>query len=199
MRFSKANGAVGVYVRGVEGTRSLADPYFFPLYEEANSLDFPICVHTGAGSPTISSVFDVRLSHTLPHSRMLPLMAFRDIIANRIPEKFTKLKFGFIESGSSWVPYLMHQLRRSSKALEGRDGPKLFRDCRLWIACESDEDLPTLLRYIDEDHLFIGSDYGHLDQSFEETLVESMRSRKDVPSAVMDKILCTNARQFYPF
>ena len=54
MHYSKDHGAVGVYMRGVEGTRTLADPYFFPIYEEASSLDFPICVHTGAGSPPIS-------------------------------------------------------------------------------------------------------------------------------------------------
>jgi uncharacterized protein len=196
--YSKENGAVGVYVRGVEGNHSLAEPYFFPLYQVANDIDFPICIHTGAGSPTISSVFDVRISHTLPHSRMLPLMAFRDILANRVPERFPNLKWGFIESGASWVPYLIHQLRRSTNVMQGRDGPALFRDNNLWIACEADEDLSMLLQYIDEDHVFIGSDYGHQDQSFEDNMTRKMRARSDVPTSVIEKILCTNARAFYP-
>jgi predicted TIM-barrel fold metal-dependent hydrolase len=199
MHYAKKHGAVGVYVRGVEGTRSLADPYFFPIYEEASHLDFPICVHTGAGSPAISSVFDVRISHTLPHSRMLPLMAFRDIVGNKIPELFPNIKFGFIESGASWVPYLLHQLKRSSKIDDGRWGPKLFRDYRLWVACEANEDLPMLLHYIDEDHLMIGSDYGHLDQSFEDNMARRMRAREDVPSRITEKILCESPRNFYPF
>jgi predicted TIM-barrel fold metal-dependent hydrolase len=199
MHYSKDHGAVGVYVRGVEGTRTLADPYFFPIYEEASSLDFPICVHTGAGSPPISSVFDVRISRTVPHSRMLPLMGFWDIVINKLPERFPNTRFGFIESGASWVPYLLHQLKRSTKIDDGRWGPKLFRDYRLWVACEANEDLPMLLNYIDEDHIMIGTDYGHLDQSFEDNLVTRMRSREDVPSRVIDKILDENARGFYPF
>ena len=199
MHYSKDHGAVGVYVRGVEGSRTLADPYFFPIYEEASSLDFPICVHTGAGSPPISSVFDVRISRTVPHSRMLPLMGFWDIVINKLPERFPNTRFGFIESGASWVPYLLHQLKRSTKIDDGRWGPKLFRDYRLWVACEANEDLPMLLNYIDEDHIMIGTDYGHLDQSFEDNLVTRMRSREDVPSRVIDKILDENARGFYPF
>ena len=35
MREARENGAVGVLFRGVEGNRTLDDPYFFPLYEEA--------------------------------------------------------------------------------------------------------------------------------------------------------------------
>lgn len=198
MHFSKEHGAVGVYVRGIEGSRSLADPYFFPLYEEASRLDFPICVHTGAGSPAISSVFDVRISHTLPHSRMLPLIAFRDIVANGIPELFPNIKFGFIEAGASWVPYLLHQIKRGPRKTKVPLGPELFCDYRLWVACEADEDLPMLLHYIDEDHIMIGSDYGHLDQSFEDNVVKKMRSREDIPDRVAEKILCENARNFYP-
>ena len=67
------------------------------------------------------------------------------------------------------------------------------------MACEANEDLPMLLNYIDEDHIMIGTDYGHLDQSFEDDLVTRMRSREDVPSRVIDKILDENARGFYPF
>jgi len=199
MHYAKAHGAVGVYVRGIEGKRSLAEPYFFPLYEEASHLEFPICVHIGAGSPAISSVFDIRISHTLPHLRMLPLMAFRDLVANRIPELFPKIKFGFLEAGASWVPYLLHQLKRGARKGEIPLGPKLFRDYRLWVACEADEDLPMLLNYIDENHIMIGSDYGHLDQSFEDNMITKMTSRQDVPGRIIDKILRENARGFYAF
>src|SRR5205823_4679056 len=57
MRWAKENGAVGLFFRGVEGNRTLDDPYFFPIYEEAERLDLPICIHTGSGSPAISQVF----------------------------------------------------------------------------------------------------------------------------------------------
>lgn len=208
IRFAREHGAVGVFFRGVERDRSLADPYFFPVYEEASRLGLPICVHTGAGSPAISSVFDVQLSSSLPHIRILPLIAFRDLVANRIPELFPDLKFGFIEASASWIPYLLHIVRRFSKSTVRFGGPglpvegagwgqALFREYRLYVACEADEDLPMLLNYIDEDHLIIGSDYGHQDPSEEAQLVTTMRSRDDIPSKVTEKILCENARRFY--
>ena len=197
LHYAKEHGAVGVNMRGIEGVRSLAEPYFFPLYEEASRLDFPICIHIGAGSPAISSVFDVRVSHTLPHLRMLPLIAFRDLVANRIPEKFPGLRFGFVEAGASWVPYLLHQLRRTTRGQGFSIGPELFEECRLWVVCEVDEDLPMLLNYIHEDHIMIGSDYGHLDQSFEDNVAAKLRARDDIPSRVAEKILGDNARAFY--
>jgi len=39
---------------------------------------------------------------------VLPLFAFNDIVNNKIPELFPRLKFGFIEAYASWVPYLLH-------------------------------------------------------------------------------------------
>ena len=36
LNFGKTNGACGVFIRGVEGDKLPTDPYFFPVYEEAN-------------------------------------------------------------------------------------------------------------------------------------------------------------------
>jgi predicted TIM-barrel fold metal-dependent hydrolase len=197
LRWAREHGAVGVFFRGIEGDRSLAEPYFFPVYEEASHLNMPICIHTGAGSPTIASVFDITISSTLAPIRMLPLMAFRDIVANKIPERFPELRFGFIEAASSWVPYILHALKRSTKEDPSKWGPSLFRDYRLFVACEADEDIPYLPNYVDEDYLIIGSDYGHTDPSTEAQLVATMRAREDIPSRVTEKILSENARSFY--
>ena len=57
MRLAKEHGAVGIFFRGMEGDRTLDDPYFFPIYEEAAKLDLPICIHTGMGAPSIINLF----------------------------------------------------------------------------------------------------------------------------------------------
>ena len=202
----KANGAVGVFFRGVEGDRSLADPYFFPIYAKAEDLGMAVCVHTGAGAPAITNVFDRAFSHNLPHVRSLPLFAFRDIVAHKLPERFPGLNFGFIEASASWVPYVLHHLQRSLRGVNiGTSnpsanvalGPQLFRDYRLFIACETDEDLPYLLTHIGEDNMLVGSDYGHEDQSRETGVVAMMRSREDIPTKAIEKILDDNPRRFY--
>jgi predicted TIM-barrel fold metal-dependent hydrolase len=95
------------------------------------------------------------------------------------------------------VPYILHALKRSSTEPESRWGPALFREYRLYIACEADEDLPYLLHYVPEEHLIIGSDYGHTDPSTEARLVQTMRARKDTPGVVVEKILGENPRRFY--
>ena len=45
-RFAKENGACGIFMRGTEGDLLLSDPYFFPLYEEAEPSRFGRSVST---------------------------------------------------------------------------------------------------------------------------------------------------------
>lgn len=200
LRFGKDHGAVGVFFRGIEGDRTLDQPYFFPVYEEAERLDLPICIHTGAGCPSFSSIFDLSRNSTFAHGRMLPLIAFRDLIANKIPAQFPTLRFAFIEAAASWLPYLLHALRRTQRLRTANAdgfGPALFQENRIYIACEADEDIPYLARYIGEDNLVIGSDYGHQDPSEERQHVATMVDRADLPGQLTEKILGTNARALY--
>ena len=198
MRLAKEHGAVGIFFRGMEGERTLDDPYFFPVYEEANSLELPICIHTGSGCPTLTNMFNLERNHTFHHGRVLPIFAFRDIIHNRIPEMFPKLRFGFIEASAGWVPFLLHILRRLLKQQFQFDSSvELFQKYRLFVACEADEDIPYLIRYMGEDNIVIGSDYGHNDPSFEPELARTIRSREDLSPAIADKILSENPRQLY--
>ena len=100
-------------LRGLEGDRSIAEPCFFPLYEEAEKLDLPICIHTGSGSRTLLNLFDLAISSVFANQVVVPLFAFRDIVANHLPARYPGLRFGFIEAKASWVPYLLHLLRRN--------------------------------------------------------------------------------------
>ena len=200
MHFAKEHGAVGILFRGIEGERSVAEPYFDPVYAEASRLDLPVCIHTGSGSSTFTEMCDSRYMSNFAHIRLLPLIAFHDLVFNRVPERFPGLRFGFIEATASWVPFLVHFLKRRAK----RDqrtveelGPQLFEKYRLYVACEADEDIPYLMQYTGENNLLIGSDYGHHDQSAEPELLSVLRSRGDVSSQVVEKILTENPRRFY--
>src|SRR5262249_27752953 len=107
------------------------------------------------------------------------------------------LRIGFIETAASWVPHVLHALKRGGRLPNGKTGPDLFRDYRLYVACEADEDIPYLAQYIGEDHLLIGSDYGHNDPSDEPGLVGTRRAREDLSEPLLEKILGANARGFY--
>ena len=198
MKRAKELGAVGIFFRGLEGDKSIDHPYFHPVYEQAARLDLAICIHTGSGAPWMLPYFEHARNHTFAHGRALPIFAFRDLVANRIPEKFPGLRIGFIEASAGWAPFMIHILRRLFKDRpKFKNSAELFRDYNLFIACEADEDIPYLARCIGEDNMVIGSDYGHNDPSAEEKLVETLGAREDVPRALAEKILVRNPRRLY--
>lgn len=198
IRFAKQHGAVGIFFRGIEGEYTLDNPYLFPVYEEAQKYNLSICVHTGCGVRAILEMFDISRNHTFGHTRVMPLLAFRDIIANKIPEQFPTLRFGFIEAAAGWVPFLIHIVRRLQKEkFRFASSAELFKEYRLFVACEADEDIPYLAKYAGDEHLLIGSDYPHSDPSREDQFVNAINIREDIPPPLKQKILYDNARTFY--
>lgn len=198
IRFAEEHGAVGIFFRGIEGNYTLDNPYLFPIYEEAQEQNLSICVHTGCGVRAILEMFDISRNHTFGHTRVMPLLAFRDIIANKIPEQFPSLRFGFIEAAAGWVPFLIHIVRRLQKdKFRFGSSIELFREYRLYVACEADEDIPYLAQYTGEDHLLIGSDYPHSDPSREDQFVHAITVREDISPQLRQKILCDNPKVFY--
>ena len=220
LNWAREHGAVGFIARGVEGERSLAEPYFFPIYEEAARLNMPMCIHTGPGAPALTAILDSTLGGSFPGVRLLPLIGFQHLVTNRIPERFPELRIGFVETGASWVPYALHYVerdwRRKGKLDLAHLGPELFRDYRIFVSCESDEDIPYLVQYVGEDNLITGSDYGHHagqlptlepisftnrlrggDPSADLAVMGTLQAREDMPRQLLDKILRDNPRRFY--
>lgn len=198
IRFAAKNGAVGVFFRGMEGEYTLDHPYLHPVYEEAQKHNLSICVHTGCGVKEVLQMFDLARNHTFGHTRMMPLLAFRDIVGNKIPEKFPNLRFGFIEAAAGWAPFLIHIVRRVLKEkFKFANSTELFKEYRLYIACEADEDIPYLARCMGEDYLLIGSDYPHNDPSREDQFVNALNVREDLTPQLRQKILYENPRRFY--
>jgi aminocarboxymuconate-semialdehyde decarboxylase len=205
MHEAKQNGAVGLFFHGMVGSLTLNNPHFFPIYAEAQKLGLPICVHTGPGCSELLNLFDLDLNGTFANTHLPPIIGFRDLIGSEIPEKFPDLKFGFLEVSASWVPFMYHHFKRSTRPRPSFPNAhwkhasckELFRDYRIYIACEADEDITYLAEYIGEDHLLIGSDYGHNDPAEEKALIAALRSRADVSTELVDKILMQNPKEFY--
>lgn len=203
VKFGAEHGARGVFFRGIEKDRTLDDPYFFPVYEEAQARGLTICVHQGAGSPALANLVDIARSHTFTHGRIPPVVAFRNLVANRIPEIFPRLRWGFIESGASWVPFVLHNLKSlGHQPVEW--GPKLFERYNMYVSYEANEDLLYLVKYIGEDNVVIGSDFGHhgrsgviADPSAQLHMVKTVRSREEYPGRLVDKLLVDNPRALF--
>ncbi|HWP57814.1 MAG TPA: amidohydrolase family protein [Candidatus Acidoferrales bacterium] len=196
LRWAREHGACAVFMRGLETHWPLHSPYFFPLYEEASRLDMPIGIHSGIGNFSVVEAFGA--DDTFRTAKLAVIGAFHAMIMKGIPERFPRLRIGAIEVAAQWVPYLVHDLNlRLPKFLGKEAKPDLLRGGQLYVACQTDDDLPYILKYAGEDSLMIGSDYGHADNASELLALRRLKEKGDVAPAVIDKILCANPARFY--
>jgi predicted TIM-barrel fold metal-dependent hydrolase len=72
-----------------------------------------------------------------------------------------------------------------------------MRSGRLFVACQTDDDLPYVLKYAGEDSLMIGSDYGHADNASELLALRRLKEKGELEPRVIDKILFHNPARFY--
>ncbi|PZC47776.1 MAG: putative metal-dependent hydrolase, TIM-barrel fold [Chloroflexi bacterium] len=201
LRIAIQNGACGVLMRSLETDKTLLDPYFFPLYEEVSRLNIPMIVHVGNASASMVDFYrrDLGLSRSgFVVFRLQTVGAFHSLIISELPDQFPSLRFGFLEASAQWVPFAIHDLRRR---MLGRLGATLsdniMKDNRIWVACETNDDLPYVLKYAGEDNLVIGTDYGHADQSTEIEALRTLKEQEDIDPAVIDKILSDNPKALY--
>jgi len=210
LRFAKERGACGVLKKGDrEAGKWPADSYFFPLYEEAARLDLPICFHTGSGIPDFSPAREFTLGQFM-RTKAAAVNGIETMLVNNVPARYPKLRFGCIEAGASWVSFVDYDVRRRVKSNRDRvsvlSGPRtmltgnLFRDNRIYVTCQVDEDLPYILKYVGEDNLIVGSDYTHRDPSMElefRGLLQKRADEGEIPQSAVQKILYDNPKRFY--
>jgi predicted TIM-barrel fold metal-dependent hydrolase len=195
LRFAVANGACAVFARYAEAEQLLNAVSFYPIYEEANRLNVPICIHASSGTMATHELFGSGSS--VPLFKLGPIGAFATIATSKIPDQFPNLRFGFIELRAQWIPYLCHHFYHTSnkKASWWKDG--LLRERRLYVTVQTDDDIPYVLQYAGEDNLIIGTDYGHDDSSSELEALRVLRQNGEIPARVIDKMVDDNARALY--
>ena len=79
---------------------------------------------------------------------------------------------------------------------------ELLKANRMYVTCQVDEDLPSIMKIAGEDNLMVGSDYTHADQSMEHDfprLLQERADQGDIPQSAVKKILYDNAKTFYGF
>ena len=195
-RFAKENGACGIFIRGLEGDKRLSDSYFFPLYEEAGRLNLPVCVHSATGSFTVHDYFADECGFN--KFKLAVVGSFHSLLFSGIPEKFPKTRWGFIEVSSQWVPYAINDFaRRAERRGQTVNKSEVLRQNRIYVAVQTDDDLPYVLQYSGDDMLVIGTDYGHNDTSSEILALRKLKEDGSVPAHAVNKILDDNARALY--
>jgi predicted TIM-barrel fold metal-dependent hydrolase len=96
------------------------------------------------------------------------------------------------------VPYAIHDYaRRFERSGVAVDKTQVLQKNKIWVTCQTDDDLPYVLKYAGDDKLIIGTDYGHNDTSSEILALRKLKEDGAVPTSVVNKILDDNARALY--
>lgn len=195
LEWSKANGACGIFMRGLECERALGHSYFYPLWRMAEELDLPVCVHSANGSFFHHDFFADDTTFT--KFKLAVVGACHTLIEKEIPKKFPRVRWGFVEVSAQWVPYVLNDLadrcRRQDKAFPS----DALAANNIWVACENTDDLAYVLGHAGEDSLMIGTDYGHHDPSSELNAIHLLRNDRRISAGAIEKILEVNPRRFY--
>jgi predicted TIM-barrel fold metal-dependent hydrolase len=201
-------GFVGVSLLPNLRGRHLGDPYFFPLYLEAERLNVPICVHMFLGRYDSEATGTMRVdkffySHLFGHP-FEQMIALSVIIGEGVLDRFPKLRFVFLESGCGWLPYWLHRLDEHYEVLgvqtpELKTEPsKLLQRGQLYFSFEADEsELAHVIDVVGDDYLVFASDYSHFDSRWPGAS-EPIVHHDKISDSSKRKILNNNARRLYP-
>jgi len=196
LHYGAEHGACGVFIRGIESQHRLSDPHWFPLYEEASKLNLPICIHSATGNFLAYDLFTIDSGFRA--FKLAVVGAVHDLLMKEIPAKFPDLRWVVTEVSAQWLPYALNDLNLRLKKLNRPGVTKnILKDNQMYISCQTTDDFRKILEYVDEDHLVLGTDYGHNDTATELHALRRLKESGMVDPAIVDKILWDNPKLAY--
>lgn len=185
---------------------ALGDPFFDPVYAEAEKLGLAMCIHGTRhwahewGAAKLRTFAEV-------HCYAFPaglIMNFTSVMANGVPIKFPKLRLAFLEVGATWLPYYLARLDEHWEKRGEAEMPLLkkkptdvFRSSQIKVSLEAGEPLlAETIDYVGPDHVMYASDIPHWDNEFPGNL-EHLRKSNSLSREAKEKILFRNARELF--
>jgi predicted TIM-barrel fold metal-dependent hydrolase len=204
-RRAKALGATGAATYGTAGAKLLSDPSLDPFYETLCEVDLPLCVHVGISFPAVGQVVDNIFAVTIIGTPTAMLLGFYAIVGGGVLDRHPRLRVGFFELGSQWVPFMVDRMDEFYWVTKVLDQPAVLpkkvpseylRDGNLYLTCEAgDRILPQVLEMWGEDRVMLSSDMPHTE--LRDTEKSGLRARTDISESAKQKILVDNALCFY--
>ncbi len=199
MRYAKQHGAVALCMRPLEGDRLLVDPYFYPVYQEAERLDMPIAIHIANGSPSYSAVtrspYDP--GNAFATFRAPTVMACHSLMVSDFYERFPKLRWGFIETAGQWAPWVLQEAASRLRGWGRRLPDDPLDAFHMWITVQTDDDINYLVQRCGDRHFMIGTDYGHTDPSSNIDAIKEFLAMPEISDDLKRRIVHDNPKAFY--
>ena len=200
IRSAKQNGAAAIAMRPLEGGRFLSDAYFYPIYEEAEKQDLAVAVHIANGSTQmlnmLRSTFD--RSGGFAMFRMPTVLECEILMMSEVPERYPKLRFGFVEASANWVPWIVREVRQRFLARGRGPAPEnVLKHFNVYVTCEISDDLPFVLKHGGDENIIIGTDYGHADVSSAMNALASFSALEGISEEAKNKVLFENPKRLF--
>jgi predicted TIM-barrel fold metal-dependent hydrolase len=197
-------GLVAIAVASQGMKEHLGSQTFWPLYEELQRLNTPLCVHNRREGPAGEIRFDSFIHmHTIGRP-VETFIQFTGLIYGGVAERFPNLRIAFLECGVGWVPYWMERMDEEWEKRGKVEAPlckrkpsEYIKHGNWFIAMEPEEEtLPYVIERIGDDKIVFASDYPHWDGMFPH-VVSTIRGRKDISDQTKARVLGENAKRFY--
>jgi uncharacterized protein len=205
-RAVKELGLIGVCIPPSLPEKNLDDSSLHRFYAEIQELNVPLGIHWGNGTYLPGAGTDRFNKHFLTHVVGHPfeqMIAMASLVCGGILEKYPRLKFGFLESGCGWLPYLIWRLDEEyrGRSLEVpliKDKPSEYiKRGQCFISCSPDEPLiATVAESVGTEMIMFSSDYPHADGLFPDA-VRTINERPEISADLKAKILGRNAARFF--
>ena len=194
-------GAVGG-ILPADGLQSpLGHRQYWPVYQEADKLGCVLSVHS-CNSLRDNDRYLVpneaaTLTHVIPQMRQ-----FTNIMFSGVMNKLKKLRLGFLEAGSGWVPFLVSKIEERLERVTPQERPvlpsELLAQKRLFFQCGEEVTTRRDIELIGDDCLLWASDFPHeATRTDMRVLLKEHFGRKDLTPQAKRKTIYDNAKRFY--
>ena len=194
--------SIAVATQGMK--EHLGSQTFWPLYEELERLNVPLCVHNRREGPAGEARFD---SFIFMHTIGRPVetfIQFAGLMYGGVAERFPKLRIAFLECGVGWVPYWMERMDEEWEKRGKVEAPlcktkpsEYIKHGNWFFAMEPEEEtLPYVAERIGDDKIVFASDYPHWDTEFPEN-IEHLGRRKDLSDEAKKWLFADSAKRLY--
>jgi hypothetical protein len=119
------------------------------------------------------------------------------LLMSDLPRLFPTLRWGFIEASAQWMPWVHHEAARRYQTERRKFPDDVVGEFKIYVTCQTDDDLPWILTYAGEHSLVIGTDYGRTDPSSELDAISVLRQHPDIGQETKERILHHHPKALY--
>ena len=202
----KQLGCVAVVGPSNSQGKNLFDLSRDPVFGECERLGVPVCCHFastfGGRIETASTRIKNALGYTAGSHPIEQMLTFADVILNGTFDRHPKLKVGFMEGWSGWVPFWMERLddhyEKMAENCDAKAKPSdYWASGQMYVGAEGDErTLPHTIDLIGDTQFLYASDYWHFDAGYFDS-VKEIWERADLTQTTKRRLLHDNAARFY--